>query len=103
MEQEQIDKLTQAFKAAVSLAYAQSDEDNKTPCTCFDIKPFNPHWDKKTVQEVREGVQRYVRSWIVSPIEIAFGLRTEDASDEMMLQWYQSQVAKLKNKIALKK
>lgn len=102
MEQEQKNDLMKSFSAAVALSYSKINEENKTNCGCFDIEPFNPHWDRKTVEEVMYNVQLYTRTWIVSPLERAFGLRTEDVSDEMMLIWHQNQVAKLKSKIALK-
>lgn len=47
-EQEQ---LQEAFNAVCNLFFA-TEKDNFSKCSSFHIKPFNTHWDKKTVKEV---------------------------------------------------
>lgn len=98
MTEEQIKELKEAFRCAVSISYA-STEDNHASCSSFHIQPFNTHWDKKTTEEVLYSVQLYTRTWIVAPMERALGYSAAEVDEIMMLDWHKKQVFILESKI----
>lgn len=97
MTEEQEKELKEAFRCAVSISYA-STEDNHASCSSFHIQPFNTHWDRKTVEEVLYSVQIYTRTWIVAPMERALGYSASEVDDTMMLDWHKKQIYLLENK-----
>lgn len=101
INQEQEDKIREAFRCVVSLCCA-SHENNHASCGSFHIQPFNTHWDKKTVEEVLYHVQLYARTWILSPLQTALNLDSTIVEDKMMIQWHEGEAARLKHKISLK-
>jgi hypothetical protein len=104
MTQNQDIALKSAFKSIVSLAYSGIDDENKTSCCVFNIKPFNTNWDKKTVEEVMEGIHRYVRTWILHPLEENFDLLdTLTVKDDMLLSWHQKQIDIIQSRIRKQK
>ena len=70
LNQKEQEQLQEAFNAVCNLFFA-TEKDNFSKCSSFHIKPFNTHWDKKTVKEVMYQVKLYLGSWVVYPMEQA--------------------------------
>lgn len=70
LNQKEQKQLQEAFSAACNLFFA-TEKDNFSTCSSFHIKPFNTHWDRKTVKEVMYHVKLYLGSWVISPMENA--------------------------------
>lgn len=70
LNKEEQEKLQEAFSAVCNLLFA-TEKNNFSKCSSFHIKPFNTHWDKKTVKEVMYHVKLYLRTWVIHPMEQA--------------------------------
>lgn len=70
LNQKEQEQLQEAFNAVCNLFFA-TEKDNFSKCSSFHIKPFNTHWDKKTVKEVMYHVKLYLGSWVIHPMEQA--------------------------------
>lgn len=75
------EQLKQAFDAICNMYYA-TEKDNFSKCSAFHIKPFNNHWDKKTVKELMYGLKLYIGSWVISPMEEALKMSRYDVEKE---------------------
>lgn len=100
LNKKQEEQLKEAFSALCNLYYA-SEKDNFSQCTAFHIKPFNTHWDKRTIKEVMNGIKLYLSSWVIHPMEKALEEdRVKIKSDE---QKYHKEKKKISKKILNKK
>lgn len=70
LNQKEQEQLQEAFNALCNIFFA-TEKDNFSKCSSFHIKPFNTHWDKKTVKEVMYHVKLYLGSWVIHPMEQA--------------------------------
>ena len=98
MTEEQTKQLKNAFKSAVAISYADT-QDNHSTCASFHIQPFKTDWDEETVKDVMYQVQLYTKTWIVYPMEQALGIKAKDIDDEMLLKWHENQVLILKDRL----
>lgn len=68
------EKLMEAFSCMVNMSIA-TDKDNHSRCGSFQIRPFNTHWDKKTLKEVMGGVKIYIDTWVIPRMEEALQVK----------------------------
>lgn len=69
--------LNDAFVSACNMSFADSI-DNHSTCGSFHIKPFETHWDKKTVDEVVQNVKIYLDTWVIGRIQQVLGKDKKD-------------------------
>jgi len=74
-------ELQEAFQALCNMYFA-TEKNNFSKCTSFHIKPFNPHWDEKTVQEVMKHVKMYLSAWVITPMEQVLKINKEQVEKD---------------------
>jgi hypothetical protein len=97
--EEQERELQEAFRCLVALYSAEENKDHYSTCACYHIEPFNNHWDKKTVEEVKQHVRMYINSWILPQLESVLNLKRTPVLSQMEINWHKTQIRKLEQLI----
>lgn len=92
------ENLEKALNHIYSISFAEIDE-NKTSCASFNIEPFNGHWDRQTVIEVKESVQRYLKTWVLPKILEEAGEEGKIFQKKKLIEYHKNQIMKLEFEI----
>jgi hypothetical protein len=92
------ENLKEALKYVYSICFAEIE--NGTSCSCFHTEPFNEHWDKKTVIEVKESVQRYLKTWVLPKLMKDAGKEGKIFHKKQLIKYHKIQIEKLKSELS---